>query len=327
MVKKIFCFLLVGLLNMLVICDIYNSITYSRSGTTFIWPFGVMTFFLFFLWCVIFCCFRKTISEICGSYYRIFEILVLINIFASFFFWIPKGTESELNNILKNPTHICSGYVNGKNRRHDIEYTLNGKVKYFFQDKIDNDYVNSCHLVLINEKYRKGKTIVDTVSYLQELYCKDGVPYSKLNKIYNLKFLERNFINHTRKNVEKDARIISCIITKLSENVCFYESTLSDDYIWASANSRLHKGDSVLIEFNSRDISCFNIFKENPSKQEFDLCLTKDGITIEESNGIDKLVSYKLNSTKVYRDVKSKGLFFDDYTSFMIPIIEVDTIK
>lgn len=252
----------------------------------------------------------------------------------SFSFIIPREIEKKKQKKLNVPTHICSGYVTNQKRGHIIEYSLNGETRHYYQFNIKNNYENSCHLLKINEAYSDtGETIDDYPSYLQELYCFDGVPYSKLNKIKNLKVVEKGFLGTiSNKKVWNNTRFISCVVFKELNNICFYEALQSDKYIWASYNSRLHEGDSVLIKFSTENVAFFNIYKEKPTKEEYDMCLNNEGVSLSDSLSFSCSVKYQLKSKfikieieKTSNDISIADIFGSRYREFIIPEIELDS--
>lgn len=336
MIKKILCVILLVGIMIFSLCDFINTFFYFIKGVCLFWVVPWVTILLFFIEFVIFVLVKKIENKLYLGLCNVIEFLVLTNVIVSFSFIIPRGIEKKQQEKLNVPTHICSGYVTNQKRGHIIEYSLNGESRHYYQFNIKNNYENSCHLLKINEAYSNtGETIDDYPSYLQELYCFDGVPYSKLNKINNLKVIEKEFLEtiHSKK-VLGDARYISCVVVKELDNICFYEALQSDEYIWASYNSRLQEGDSVLIKFSSENVAFFNIYKEKPTKEEYDMCLNKEGVSLRDSLSFSCPVKYQLKSKlikieieKTSNDISIAEIFRSRYREFIIPEIELDSFS
>lgn len=290
---------------------------------------------------LVFCCdcnssLRKKIkNKLYLNLCDVITFLVFANLALSFLFLIPRGMDINRQKELNEPTHICSGYVTNKKRGHIVEYFLNGEKRHYYQYTIHNNYENSCHLLKINEIYSNtGETIEDYPSYLQELYCFDGVPYSKLNKINNLKVVEKGFLGIiSDKNAWNNTRFISCVVVKELDNICFYEALQSDRYIWASYNSRLHEGDSVLIKFSTENVAYFNIYKEKPTKEEYNTCLNKDGVSLNDDLSASCSDTYRLESKLIKIEIEKTSdnititdLFGSRYREYIIPKIELDSV-
>ena len=336
MIKKILCFILLVGIMIFSLCDFINTFFYFIKGVCLFWVVPWVTILLFFIEFVIFCFIKKIENKLYLGLCYVIEFLVLTNVIMSFSFIIPREIEKKKQKKLNVPTHICSGYVTNQKRGHIIEYSLNGETRHYYQFNIKNNYENSCHLLKINEAYcDTGETIDDYPSYLQELYCFDGVPYSKLNKIKNLKVVEKGFLGTiSNKKVWNNTRFISCVVFKELNNICFYEALQSDKYIWASYNSRLHEGDSVLIKFSTENVTFFNIYKEKPTKEEYDMCLNNEGVSLSDSLNFSCPVKYQLKSKlikieieKTSNDISIAEIFGSRYREFIIPEIELDSFS
>lgn len=334
MIKKILYIALLVCIIIFALCDIVNTFYFSINGGYLFWIVPWVTILLFFVVIVILRFEKKIKNKLYLNLCDVITFLVFANLALSFLFLIPRGMDINRQKELNEPTHICSGYVTNKKRGHIIEYSLNGEMRHYYQFNIKNNYENSCHLLKINEIYSNtGETIDDYPSYLQELYCFDGVPYSKLNKIKNLKVVEKGFLGTiSNKKVWNNTRFISCVVFKELNNICFYEALQSDKYIWASYNSRLHEGDSVLIKFSTENVAFFNIYKEKPTKEEYDMCLNNEGVSLSDSLNFSCPVKYQLKSKfikieieKTSNDISIADIFGSRYREFIIPEIELDS--
>lgn len=334
MIKKILYIALLVCIIIFALCDIVNTFYFSINGGYLFWIVPWVTILLFFVVIVILRFEKKIKNKLYLNLCDVITFLVFANLVLSFLFLIPRGMDINRQKELNEPTHICSGYVTNKKRGHIVEYFLNGEKRHYYQYTIHNNYENSCHLLKINEIYSNtGETIEDYPSYLQELYCFDGVPYSKLNKINNLKVVEKGFLGIiSDKNAWNNTRFISCVVVKELDNICFYEALQSDRYIWASYNSRLHEGDSVLIKFSTENVAYFNIYKEKPTKEEYDMCLNNEGVSLSDSLSFSCSVKYQLKSKfikieieKTSNDISIADIFGSRYREFIIPEIELDS--
>lgn len=335
MIKKILYITLLVCIIIFALCDIVNTFYFSINGGYLFWIVPWVTILLFFVVIVILRFEKKIKNKLYLNLCDVITFLVFANLALSFLFLIPRGMDINRQKELNEPTHICSGYVTNKKRGHIVEYFLNGEKRHYYQYTIHNNYENSCHLLKINEIYSNtGETIEDYPSYLQELYCFDGVHYSKLNKINNLKVVEKGFLGIiSDKNAWNNTRFISCVVVKELDNICFYEALQSDRYIWASYNSRLHEGDSVLIKFSTENVAYFNIYKEKPTKEEYNTCLNKDGVSLNDDLSASCSDTYRLESKLIKIEIEKTSdnititdLFGSRYREYIIPKIELDSV-
>lgn len=101
-------------------------------------------------------------------------------------------------------------------------------------------------------------------------YCAKGITKDKRKKVIFLLELENKQVYDDSSLLGKEHRIISAVVEKHMK-AYFYNVICSDNLIWYNSNDNVSQiGDSVLIMFDIQERYKYNIFKRNPTKDEFE---------------------------------------------------------
>lgn len=110
------------------------------------------------------------------------------------------------------------------------------------------------------------QNVGDAVYY----YCKGGVHMNKRGKVEFLLTLNEQHISSGTFFLDNDISIISAVVMKKSDRI-YYDAFLDNELIWYNEIDKMsNDGDSVLIMYEKKERFKYNVYKRNPSKEEFE---------------------------------------------------------
>ena len=103
----------------------------------------------------------------------------------------------------------------------------------------------------------------------------------KREKVFFLLELDNQHIFDDSSYLGKERCVVSTVVEK-RKKCCFYNAPASEDLIWYNEKDKIsHNGDSLLIIYDKKDRVKYNIYKRNPSKEDFDKF--KNGLDFKNS--------------------------------------------
>lgn len=110
------------------------------------------------------------------------------------------------------------------------------------------------------------QNVGDAVYY----YCKGGVHMNKRGKVEFLLTLNEQHISSGTFFLDNDISIISAVVMKKSDRI-YYDAFLDNELIWYNEIDKMsNDGDSVLIMYEKKERFKYNVYKRNPSKEDFE---------------------------------------------------------
>ncbi|MEE1085272.1 MAG: hypothetical protein UH850_16250 [Paludibacteraceae bacterium] len=112
-------------------------------------------------------------------------------------------------------------------------------------------------------------------------YCYRGVKKDKREKVFFLLELDNHNISDDSSCLGKERCVVSTVVEKRKKS-SFYNAPASENLIWYNEKDKIsHNGDFVLIMYDKKDRVKYNIYKRNPSKEDFEKF--KNGLDFNDS--------------------------------------------